>query len=114
LTVSIVIPGLGQEEQKNDTTAVEIAKERTEEQRETLSLSEQQEKLMYDVNLKYIEEMLVIRTEGRSVSALKRLREMSDRMDQEVVVILNEDQYTNYLKMKDRYRKEMKKRMKSE
>lgn len=114
LAVSLVIPGFSQEQQKNDTSAVEMAKVRTEEQKKVLNLTEQQEELMYDVNLKYIEEMLEIRNEGRSVSTLKKLMDMSERMDKEVVVFLNEDQYKDYLKMKDERRKEMQKGIKSQ
>lgn len=114
LAGSMVTLGFSQEELKNDTAVVEMAKTRLEEQKEILSLSEQQEQLMYDVNLKYIKEMQQLRSEGRSVSTLKKLMEMSNRMDKEVVVILDEDQYKGYLKMKDERRKEMMKRMKSQ
>lgn len=114
LAVSIVIPGFSQEEQKNDTAVVEMAKSRTLEHKETLNLSDQQEERMFDVNLKYIKEMQQIRTEGRSVSTLKKLLDMSDRMDKEVVTFLDEDQYKGYLKMKDERRKEMMKRMKAQ
>ena len=114
LTVSIVIPGFSQEEQMTDTVSVEMAKVRTEEQKQALNLSDQQKDLMYDINLKYIKEMQQIRTEGRSVSTLKKLMAMSDRMDKEVVTLLDEDQYKGYLKMKDERRKEMMKRMRSQ
>lgn len=113
LAVSTIAPGFSQDEQQNNN-AVEMAKMRTEKQKEVLNLNEQQEKLMYDVNLKYINEVQQIRTEGRSVSTLKKLMDMSNRMDKEVVTFLDEAQYKGYLALKEERRKEMMKQMKAQ
>lgn len=110
----INIQGFSQDQQMTkDSTEEEMARSGTDRQKEALSLNGQQEEQMYEVNLKYIKEMQEIRSEGRSLSTISRLKAMSGRMDEDVRAILNDDQYKEYLKMKEERQKEMKKRMKS-
>ena len=88
----------------------EQAKEATEGQVKRLNLSEKQEVDMYEVNLKYIKEVKQIRSEGRSISTMRKLKDMNRRMDKEVKAILDRDQIKEYFKLKEERRKEMKSR----
>lgn len=97
----------------DDATPEEKAEMATEKQKEKLSLDSNQEKQMYEINLKYIKEMEEIQAGGRSRSTMVKLKDMSDRRDKEVKGILGKDQYKEYTKMQEERREEMKKRMQS-
>lgn len=84
-----------------DLSAEEKAQMLTEKQKERLSLSESQEATMYDLNLKYALEMESIVAEGRSMSTLQKLQDMSSRKDKEVKEVLDKSQYKEYQKLKD-------------
>lgn len=96
-----------------DKTYEEKAQIITDKQKESLALEDEQAAQMYNVNLKYIEEMETILAGGRSFSTMQKLRKMSSRKDKETKEILSKDQYKLYLKDKDQMREQMKARMRA-
>ncbi|MEM6737507.1 MAG: hypothetical protein AAGC64_09340 [Bacteroidota bacterium] len=113
VTIGFTSQGFGQSRPMDDATPEEKAEMATEKQKEKLSLDSNQEKQMYEINLKYIKEMEEIQAGGRSRSTMVKLKDMSDRRDKEVKGILGKDQYKEYTKMQEERREEMKKRMQS-
>lgn len=97
----------------SDMTHEEKAEAATEKQNEQLQFYADQEQQMYDINLKYINEMETIMAGGKSMSTMMKLRNMGRRRDKEVKEVLDKDQYKMYEEMKEEMKAEMKAQMQS-
>ncbi len=107
---TMVVPGFAQMDGMSDLTPEERAQMATEKQKEQLNLTDEQTEDMYALNLKYMNEMMEIRKGGRSMSTMRKLRDMGSRKDKETKAVLDKQQYKEYLKMKDEMRSQMKAR----
>lgn len=101
---------LAQSDEISQMSTEEKAELLTEKHKERLNLSDEQEKSMYEINLKYLQEMEAITAQGRSMGTMKKLRDMSDRKDQEVKKVLDDAQYQEFQKMKAEARENMRER----
>lgn len=102
-----------QDSQRSDLTLEEKAELQTNLMAEKLSLTEDQKTLVYEINYKYAAEMETIMEEGRSRETMRKLRDMSQRKDEELKTVLDEGQYSQYLTLKEEMRQKMKERRKS-
>lgn len=94
-----------------DTSDEEKAQMLTEKQNEKISFYGIQEQEMYQVNLKYIQEMQRILAGGRSFSTMQKLQSMAGKKDKEVKLILDKKQFKTYRKMQDEMREQMRSQM---
>lgn len=99
--------------QRPDVNAEEKAEMQTNMMAERLSLTEEQKTLIYEINYKYAAEAESIREGGRSRDAMRKFRDMSERKDGELKAVLDENQYRQYMTLKEEMRQKMKERRKS-
>ena len=97
-----------QNRQVSDKTSIEKARILTDKQKEQIDFSDDQEKQMFDINLRFVKEMDAISQEGRTMSTFRKLRDMSNRKDKEVNAVLNKDQFEIYKKLNKDIRSQMK------
>ena len=107
--MTISLAGMAQNADMANATVEEKAEVATEKQKEALGLDSGQEEEMYALNLKYIRELEDIKAGGRSLSTMRKLKDMSGRRDEEVKGVLSKDQYKEYEKFRDEQRAQMKK-----
>lgn len=105
--LTMATSGLAQNREVSDKTPEEKARVMTDKQNEKIGLSVDQEQQMFNLNLKYVKEMEVIAQGGRSMATFRKLKEMSDRKDKEVKIVLDKDQYKIYLRQKEEMRSQM-------
>ncbi len=91
----------------SDKTDEEKAQMLTDKQNETLSFYGSQATEMYDVNLKYLQEMQKIMAGGRSFATMRKLQNMGGQKDKEVKSILDKSQFKEYKKLKEEMREQM-------
>lgn len=84
----------------NEETALNL----TKKQNEKMNFYNNQEQIMYDLNLKYLEEMQSIISKGKSFSTKRKLKKMGKRKDDEVKEILDDIQFRIYEDMKGEIR----------
>ena len=91
-------------------TNEEKAEFQTRMMADKLELSEQQEEKIYAINLKYTEQMKELKSEGDSFINMRKLRAMNYQKDGEVKEVLHQEQYDEYLILKQEMREKMKER----
>ena len=105
--LAMATSGLAQNREASDKTPEEKARVMTDKQNEKIDFSDDQEKQMYNLNLKYVKEMEVITQGGRSMATFRKLKDMSGRKDKEVKNVLNKNQYKIYQRQKEEMRSQM-------
>ena len=122
ITVLIVfIAGLGctvygqgkLEELMNETTPEERAQMQTDLMRQSLTLTEEQQPRVQEINLKYSRKVQdVYSTPGGKLQKLKKLKNISTEKDKEMKNVLSAEQYSTYEKNKEEMKEKIRARAK--
>lgn len=92
----------------NKATPEEKANAQTALLAKRLLLNEEQDSLVYAINLKYAIETETIVAKGRSRNTLQLIKDMAKRKDEELKNVLDENQYAEYIVVKGEMRSQMK------
>ena len=97
-----------------DLSPAEKAGHLTLKQHDQIHFYGDQKDRMYEINVAFIEKIDPIMADGRSISNMMKLRDLSGEKDKSVKGILDKDQYKIYKKMNEVQREKMRSRMMSE
>ncbi|QTY26592.1 hypothetical protein [Flavobacterium sp. CS20] len=88
----------------------DIATKQTKYQSKRLDLSDNQTKQLKSINLKYAKELEAYREKDKSEHSYEEVQTLKQKQNQEVKAILSEEQYQQYIALKNENQERLKKR----
>jgi len=93
-----------------DASAEDIAKMQTGYQSKQLDLTDELTQELQSINLKYAKELVAFREKDPAERSFDDLRGLNQKQNQEVKAILSDEQFKQYLKLKQKTRERLKER----
>lgn len=95
------------------TTAETRAEKMTGKMKTGLSLSDDQYKKVYDINLKYIQKAEALKDTDDRMAKMKARKADNEAKTKELKAVLSKEQFDKYQQMQEEVRKEMKEKIKA-